>query len=163
MTQVIQGVLRFDRFALDLSRGSARVGDHEIALRPKSFEVLCYLAQNAGRLVLKQELYEAVWPDVTVSDDSIVQCVCELRHKLGDSDHSLIKTVSRRGYLLDAAVSAGVPQSLSDEVARVQPEGPQQLHTLRRAGAILRSNLRTGFEIAAGVLLAGWLAIHLLG
>ncbi len=43
----------------------------------------------------KQELYEAVWPNVTVSDDSVVQRIRELRHKLGDDDRCLIKTVSR--------------------------------------------------------------------
>src|SRR5262249_47991729 len=105
MNQVVHRVLRFERFALDLTRGRLRAGDDDIQLRPKAFEVLCYLAANAGRLVLKQELYEAVWPDVTVSDDSIVQCIGELRHKLGDDDRRLIKTVARRGYLFDAAVS----------------------------------------------------------
>ena len=102
-------VLCFDRFALDLTRGCLRVGEQEIALRPKAFEVLRYLAENAGRLVAKKELYEAVWPNVIVSDDSIAQCIRELRSKLGDGDHSLIRTVSRRGYLLDATMVAGGP------------------------------------------------------
>src|SRR6267154_6237575 len=102
MNQVGHRILLFDRFALDLTRGSLRAGDHDIELRPKTFEVLRYLAENAGRLVSKQEIYDAVWPDVTVSDDSIAQCVRELRDRLGDNDHNLIKTVSRRGYLLSA-------------------------------------------------------------
>jgi hypothetical protein len=50
-------------------------GEHDIELRPKTFEVLRYLAENAGRLVSKQDLYQTVWPDVTVSDDSIAQCI----------------------------------------------------------------------------------------
>jgi formylglycine-generating enzyme required for sulfatase activity len=165
MAQTIQRVLRFDRFALDLTRGYARVGDQDIALRPKAFEVLCYLARNAGRLVPKQELYDAVWPNVTVSDDSIAQCIRELRAKLGDSDHSLIKTVSRRGYLLDAAVSAEAPQSPPDEVTVTQPEGPQapriqQLDWLQRARERSR-NISAGFVFAVSVLSAG-LAIYLL-
>jgi DNA-binding winged helix-turn-helix (wHTH) protein len=88
-----------------------RAGDQEIDLRPKTFEVLRYLAQNAGRLVPKQELFDAVWPNVSVCDDSLVQCIRELRQKLGDVDRRLVKTVSRRGYLLDATVSAQAPQS----------------------------------------------------
>src|SRR6266446_8668935 len=99
---VMHRVLRFDRFVLDLTRGCLRAGDHDIELRPKAFEVLYHLAENAGRLVTKQELYEAVWPNVVVSDDSIAQCIRELRGKLADDNHTLIKTVSRRGYLLDA-------------------------------------------------------------
>src|SRR5262249_50345520 len=165
MTQMTQRILRFDRFTLDLTRGCARVGDQAIALRPKSFEVLCYLAQNAGRLVPKQELYDAVWPDVIVSDDSIVQCIWELRQKLGDDDHTLIKTVSRRGYLLDAAISAEAPQSLPDDVAVSQPDGPQteQIGALQRARAIVRSHsLSVALVIAASVL-SGGLAIYLLG
>src|SRR5262245_44965016 len=104
MDQIVHNVLRFDRFVLDLTRGSLRIGDRDVGLRPKAFEVLRYLAENAGRLVPKQELCEAVWPNVFVSDDSLVQCVRELRDRLGDDEHRLIKTVHRRGYLLDAAV-----------------------------------------------------------
>jgi len=60
--------LWFDRYALDLARGCLRSGDQDIELRPKAFEVLRHLAANAGVLVSKQDLYEAVWPNVTVSD-----------------------------------------------------------------------------------------------
>jgi formylglycine-generating enzyme required for sulfatase activity len=117
MDQIVHKVVQFDRFVLDLARGCLRVGDQDIDLRPKTFEVLCYLAGNAGRLVLKQELFEAIWPNVTVGDDSLVQCIRELRLKLGDDDRRLIKTVSRRGYLLDASVLATAPPSVSDESA----------------------------------------------
>ncbi len=99
-------VLHFDRFSLDFVRGCLRAGEQDIELRPKSFEVLCYLVRNAGRLVAKQELLDAIWPNVIVTSDSISQCIRELRSKLDDSNHSLIKTVSRRGFLLNAAVSA---------------------------------------------------------
>jgi DNA-binding winged helix-turn-helix (wHTH) protein len=99
-------VLHFDRFSLDFVRGCLRAGEQDIELRPKSFEVLCYLVRNAERLVAKQELLDAIWPNVIVTGDSISQCIRELRSKLGDRNHSLIKTVTRRGYLLDAAVSA---------------------------------------------------------
>jgi TolB-like protein/DNA-binding winged helix-turn-helix (wHTH) protein/Tfp pilus assembly protein PilF len=97
--------LCFEEFALDLTRGCLRSGDRDIDLRPKAFAVLHHLAKNAGRLVPKQELYQAVWPDVVVCDDSLVQCIRELRDKLGDEGHRLIKTVHRRGYLLDVTVS----------------------------------------------------------
>src|SRR5215831_5497332 len=103
-------ILYFGKFSLDLARGCLRAGDQDIELRPKAFEVLKYLAANAGRLVAKQELYDAVWPNVTVSDDSIAQCIRELRGKLADDDHNLIKTVSRRGYLLDATVTTSALQ-----------------------------------------------------
>jgi sulfatase modifying factor 1 len=130
MDQIVHRVLWFDRFALDLTRGCLRTADQNIDLRPKAIEVLQYLAENAGRLVHKQELFEAVWPNVTVCDDTLVQCIRELRLKLGDDGHRLIKTVPRRGYLLDATVSAQAPQSSSDGPAAKPPEGPQKIATL---------------------------------
>jgi DNA-binding winged helix-turn-helix (wHTH) protein len=70
MDQGTRKVLRFDRFLLDLTRGCLRAGEQDIDLRPKAFQLLTYLAANAGRLVPKQELIEAVWPHVVVSDES---------------------------------------------------------------------------------------------
>jgi formylglycine-generating enzyme required for sulfatase activity len=114
--------LYFDKFSLDFARGCLRAGDQDIELRPKTFEVLRYLATNAGRLVTKQDLYEAVWPNVIVSDDSIAQCIRELRGKLADDDHSLIKTVSRRGYLLDATVTTSALQQMPVTAAAIARE-----------------------------------------
>jgi len=61
---------------------------------------------------------DAVWPDVVVSDDSLVQCVGELRLALGSQGGALIRTLSRRGYLLDAqpcddGASTAAPPSAS--------------------------------------------------
>jgi DNA-binding winged helix-turn-helix (wHTH) protein/TolB-like protein/Tfp pilus assembly protein PilF len=96
------GVLRFVGFDVDRDRGELRVGGAAVSLRPKTFALLAYLAGRPGRLLTKDELIEAVWPDVTVTDDSLVQCISELRAAFGDNGQSLIKTVPRRGYLLDA-------------------------------------------------------------
>ncbi|HEY7243582.1 MAG TPA: SUMF1/EgtB/PvdO family nonheme iron enzyme [Xanthobacteraceae bacterium] len=162
MNQLIHRALRFDRFTLDLARACARVGDQDIALRPKAFEVLRYLAENAGRLVPKSELFEAVWPDVIVSDASITQCIRELREKLGDNDHSLIKTVSRRGYLLDAAVTAETSESQSTRPAAPPPEGPPpQRDTPQRAATGRLQKLRLWLAAAAGASSVAGLAIYL--
>src|SRR5262245_9024889 len=109
MDQIVPRILSFDRFELDLMRGCARVAGRNLELRPKAFQLLCYLAENVGRLVSKQELHDAIWPQVTVSDDALVQCVRELRRKLGDDSRTVIQTVSRRGYLLTA--TKAVPDS----------------------------------------------------
>jgi DNA-binding winged helix-turn-helix (wHTH) protein len=126
--RVLHRVLLFDRFALDLTRGCLRAADHDLELRPKAFEVLCYLAENAGWLVTKQEFYEAVWPNVIVSDDSIVQCIRELRSKLGDVDHKLIKTGCRRGYLLDAVVSTQAGQGVPHRSGRARSNSGSGWH-----------------------------------
>ena len=118
MDEIVYRILLFDCFALDLARGCLRTDDRDIDLRPKTFRVLRHLAENAGRLVPKQELYKIVWPNVVVSDDSLVQCVRELRQALGDDKYRLIKTVSRRGYLLDVTVTTpDLPAASASAVA----------------------------------------------
>jgi len=104
MGSIVRRTLWFDRYALDLARGSLRSADREIELRPKAFKVLKHLVENVGRLVAKDELHQVVWRDVIVTDDSLVQCIGQLRQALDDREHRLIKTVSRRGYLLDTEV-----------------------------------------------------------
>ncbi len=99
------GRLRFDRYVLDLDRGSLFLGENEIALRPKTFAVLRFLAQDSGRLVSKEELFAAVWPDLAVTDDTLVQSIGELRRALGSDGTRLIKTVPRRGYRFESHVS----------------------------------------------------------
>lgn len=100
--------LRFGNFSLDLARCSLRRGSELVPLRPKAFDLLYYLAQNAGRLVTKDELMKAIWPGLVVTDDSLVQCIKDIRDALSDSDQRIIKTVPRRGYLFATEVSSGV-------------------------------------------------------
>jgi TolB-like protein/Flp pilus assembly protein TadD len=93
--------IRFDRFILDTARGCLIGEGGEIWLRPRSFQVLRYLARNARRLVAKEELFEALWARAAVTDDALVQCISEIRHALGPDGRRLIRTVPRRGYMLD--------------------------------------------------------------
>src|SRR4051812_9572461 len=110
-----QELYGFEGYILDQTRGCLRDANGEIELRPKTFELLRYLVENAGRLISKEELVNAVWPNVIVSDDSLAQCVSELRHALNDSDRSIIKTVARREYLLAAPVSVRAPHSAAEQ------------------------------------------------
>jgi DNA-binding winged helix-turn-helix (wHTH) protein len=96
--------LSFDAFTLDVWRGCLRRGADDVKLRPKSFEVLRYLVENPGRLVSKEELIRAVWRDAFVTDNSLVQCLIEIRRALCDDAQVIIRTVPRRGYILDVSV-----------------------------------------------------------
>ena len=100
-----RAVFEFDGYTLDLTQGLLSAQDREVSLRPKSFEVLRYLVENAGRLVSKDELLQAIWPDVTVTDDSLKRCVSEIRLALRDSNQRIIRTMPRRGYLFTAALA----------------------------------------------------------
>ena len=94
--------LRFGNVVLDISRRSLRDGGGaEVALRPKSLDLLLALARNPGRIMSRDELFDAVWPDVTVTEDSIAQCVREVRRVIGDPDGRVLRTIVKRGYCLD--------------------------------------------------------------
>ncbi len=98
--------LSFEGFVLDLRRGSllTKVGE-TIPLRRQSFELLRLLAENAGRLLDRDTINRAIWSDVAVTDDSITQCVRDIRRAIGDEAQQVLKTVPRRGYLLLADVT----------------------------------------------------------
>ena len=94
-------------FTLDLKRQQLLRDGAVVELRPKSFDVLRYLSVNSGRVVSKDEMFAAVWPGVTVSDNSLVQCISEIRQVLGEEGQALIRTVPRRGYMFVGDEGAG--------------------------------------------------------
>ena len=96
---------RFGDFVLDLDGGFLRQGAGEVTLRRKSFEVLTYLVERHGRLVTKSELIDAVWPETAVTDNSLAQCLLEIRRALGDQSQQMIRTVARRGYVFAAPLA----------------------------------------------------------
>jgi len=124
MQKLSHQILSFSEFTLDLTRGSLLHGQQEIKLRPKSFEVLRYLVQNNGRLISKDELIHAVWIDTAVTDDSLVQCLKDIRRALSDEAQEIIRTVPRRGYIFDTTVrengSAAQMTTYAEETAGVQ-------------------------------------------
>jgi DNA-binding winged helix-turn-helix (wHTH) protein len=114
-------VFRFVGFELDPRRAELRGPDGvAIKLRLKTFEMLRVFAANAGRVLSKKELMEAVWPNVHVGEDNLFQCVREIRSALGDDQRQMIKLVSGRGYLFDVDVSIG-PADAPAPVAASKP------------------------------------------
>ncbi len=104
-------VLRFAGFEIDRHRSELRGPDGAtIKLRLKAFDLLLLLVLNPRRIIGKQELMDAVWPGIHVSDDSLFQTIRELRAALGDDKRQLIRAVSGRGYLLEVDVS-GLPDA----------------------------------------------------
>src|SRR2546425_11003151 len=95
----------FAGFRLDSGNACLWHGEQAIKLKPKAFDVLRYLVEQAGQLVTKDALWQAVWPDVTVSDAVLTVCVREIRQALGDDAKTprFIETVHRRGYRFIAA------------------------------------------------------------
>src|SRR5262245_51509999 len=91
----------FSGHVLDLRQGRLRKDGVDVALRRKSLSLLAYLVQNSGRVLGKDELVGAVWPGVTVSDDSLAQCMKDIRKVLGPEGDGFVRTIPRRGYVVD--------------------------------------------------------------
>ena len=115
-------MLRFAGFELDFDRAELRAPQGEaIKLRPKTFALLHLLATNANRVLSKHELMTAIWPNVHVNDDSLFQCIREIRTALGDKDRRLVKSVSGRGYLFEADVKTGAAELPAPPPASPEP------------------------------------------
>ncbi|CAN7436373.1 winged helix-turn-helix domain-containing tetratricopeptide repeat protein [Bosea sp. LjRoot237] len=115
----------FERWLLDCRGGVLTSENTALPLRPKSFEVLRFLVENAGRVVSRQEMLDAVWPATTVTEESLTQCISEVRHVLGVAGQRIIKTVPKRGYLITAVVeTADPPESRLSETTATVRDGP---------------------------------------
>jgi TolB-like protein/DNA-binding winged helix-turn-helix (wHTH) protein/Tfp pilus assembly protein PilF len=155
--QVREPQRRFDRYVLDFDRGSLLLDGSEMTLRPKTFAVLSYLVENSGRLVSKEELFAAVWPNLAVTDDTLVQSIGELRRALGNDGPRLIRTIPRRGYRFDAAVLSGASAVDKATAQSVAPGIPPRAGTLRATLAGPRRRLCAAFLVllAAGAVWTG--------
>lgn len=116
-----RNALFFKEFTVDLDRGCLWRGAEEVKLRPKVFEALSYLVLNNNRLVAKDALIKAIWTDTFVTDDSLVQCLVELRRALGDEAQACLKTVPRRGYVFTAEVSDSPPSPATADAGPARP------------------------------------------
>src|SRR5262249_44174858 len=114
--------LIFGPFALDLANACLWHGTEAVTLPPKAFDVLSYLVTHPDRLVTKDELLDAVWPQTAVTDAVVRVTISLLRKVLGDTVQTpqFIATVSRRGYRFLAPVIVVHPPET------VSAEAPQQ-------------------------------------
>jgi adenylate cyclase len=108
--------IHLDGVIIDLTRG--RLTDRsgmEVSLRPKSLDLLLTLARNPGRVLSRDELFDAVWPNVTVTEDSIAQCVREVRRAIGDPEGKVLRTIMKRGYRLEVEAQSPKPCALDTQ------------------------------------------------
>ena len=147
-------MLRFSGFELDSERAALRAPDGRTTrLRPKTLEILRLLAGNAGRVLSKQQLMEAVWPNVHVGEDSLFQCIREIRTALGDDKRQMVRVISGRGYLFQADVTGAEVTEVSVRPRRkLRPSAsPSRPHQTRRRRSRRKMNPRNAFSTSAGV------------
>jgi DNA-binding winged helix-turn-helix (wHTH) protein len=94
------GLYEFGPFRLDAGQRLLLRDDCPIPLQPKAFETLLMLVRNSEKVVLKDELLNAVWADTFVQESNLTQNIFVLRKALGDNDggRRYIITVPGRGY-----------------------------------------------------------------
>jgi len=147
-------VFCFAGFELDPLRAELRGADGAaIRLRPKTFEMLRLFAAHAGRVLSKQELMEAVWPNVHVGEDSLFQCIREIRTALGDDQRQMVKLVSGRGYLFAVEVSV-VPDGPAATIepassAQTEPTEPADAEAMPKPAA--KRSLSVGWRRPAAI------------
>src|SRR5262245_11931374 len=115
----------FADFRLDPDNACLWRGTQSIALTPKAFDVLYYLITHLDRLVTKDTLLDAVWPETAISDVVVRIAIGELRRALGDTAQAprFIATVHRRGYRFLAPVTE-YPEAVPDPARPVLPTMP---------------------------------------
>lgn len=101
----------------------------QVRLRPQSLRVLQLLAENCLKVVSKETLIETVWPNLFVSDDSLTQCISDIRKALGDRDRRILRTVPKQGYVLHATATFDVLNVPSVKAEALNPlvHGPQAM------------------------------------
>ena len=91
----------FDGLTIDFNSRSIVAINGEYELPPKEFDLLLFLAKNQGKILTKQQIYEKVWGEEYVYDDSnIMAIISRLRKKIEENPGSpkYIQTVKGIGY-----------------------------------------------------------------
>jgi Tol biopolymer transport system component/DNA-binding winged helix-turn-helix (wHTH) protein len=149
----------FGRFELDATERWLRLDGKRVSLEPKAFDVLLFLIQRGGRLVGKEEIMQAVWPDTFVEDGNLTRNISLLRRVLADGlDEKSIETVPKHGYRFLPEVSAANGHTETEIVA--EKHTITRIITEEEVGNTDRSR-RSGFGLS--LLVIGGATVLVLG
>ncbi len=96
----------FGGFSLDVSSGFLTHSGQPVRLAPKVYQTLVFLIENRDRIISKDEIFEAVWPNTFVEDNALSYTISQLRKSLAafEPETTFIETVPRRGFRFVADV-----------------------------------------------------------
>jgi serine/threonine-protein kinase len=170
------GVLSFGPFGIDCARRHLACNGKRIKISPRLFDTLSYFATNAGRIVEKDELMQAVWGGRIVEDANLSQTIFALRKMLRDEGgvEEAILTAPGRGYRFVLPVRREVDRDLAMPIApttvlaapaamqaEAAPEAPDQAVAQSRSPSSPRRLLAGALALAAGAAAATLLTLHL--
>jgi len=166
-----KGVLNFGPFGIDCARRHLTCNGVRVKISPRLFDTLSYLAANAGRIVEKDELMQAVWGGRIVEDANLSQTIFALRKMLRDEGgiEEAILTAPGRGYRFVLPVHlepAGLPPGPIAALSASMDADRAAMHAVAAPDlpALLPDQAEAGTEAApapARRLLAGLLALAL--
>src|SRR5215831_2988851 len=106
MALVLEHLFRFREFTIDSDQRVLLRNGKPLPVTPKVFDTLLMLVENHGRIVMKDELMNRLWPESFVGEANLTFNIQQLRRSLGDSARQprYIETVAKRGYRFIASV-----------------------------------------------------------
>ena len=113
-------LLSIGRIKLDCERESLLLDNEVVSLRPQSFKVLRILAEHRDKLVARDRLLAEVWQDRVVTDDSLVQCLVDIRRALSGIDRNVVLTLPGRGYIFQSELVGVKRTSLHSSALRIR-------------------------------------------
>ena len=157
-------VYAFGEFRLDASKRLVFGPDGEILpLMPKAYEILDYLVENSGRVIDKDELLSAIWPDTAVEENNLTQNISAIRRMLGEKhrENRFIATVPGRGYKFVAPVTvveqiSAVPVDQNGENDREQIQVGPPLKAPRTSRIWLIAIVAAMITGLAGIAIFTW-------
>src|SRR5581483_11354066 len=150
---LVEPVIAFGPFELDPERKKLRRDGEPVPLNGRLADVLCALVARPGQILTKDQLIEAAWPEVAVTDNSLEQAISALRRLLGSgTSHQYIETQPRRGYRFVAPVTR-VDRRVSDAALEAML-APHRAWIDGRAAleALERSEIARARDVFAGVV-----------
>jgi DNA-binding winged helix-turn-helix (wHTH) protein/TolB-like protein/Flp pilus assembly protein TadD len=127
ITNGVRRFYEFGPFRLDPNRQRLLRDGEVVPLSPKAIQTLILLVQNPGKLLERQALMEALWPDTIVEDANLTVAVSQLRKAINQNGDTgeFIQTIPRVGYRFVADI-----REVVEELARLKIEAPAVLHTV---------------------------------
>jgi Tol biopolymer transport system component/DNA-binding winged helix-turn-helix (wHTH) protein len=152
----------FDDVRVDVANARAWKAQKTLAIEPKAFRLLLYLLENRARLVEKDELLSAVWPDTFVTENALTRAIAHLRKALGDSKNGAkyIETAPTRGYRFVATVNVvEAPQPGGDQISQPAGAGIAPISTQVGSSRRLARFAIPSVLLIAAAAAALWLAL----
>jgi TolB-like protein/DNA-binding winged helix-turn-helix (wHTH) protein len=157
-------IIEFADVRLDRRRAVLERNGSIVQVRPRTFALLCYLAENPNRVVSKDEILAAVWQRIAVSDDALTQTIKDVRRVIDDRDAAILRTIPKRGFLFaDDTAKEPIPADALEvgQAAETEP-APETRPTAPEASPpepkrrFLRAPVIVGIIALAFIAVGGW-------